>query len=62
MRKEPVLKNTVIVAQIGWGEKEHKARTLAAGFDYHLVKPINIEALKDILSLLDEEKVKQLVS
>ena len=49
MRREPVLQNTILVAQTGWGQKEHQERSKEAGFDYHLVKPVDIEALKHIL-------------
>ncbi len=56
LRKEPALQNTLIVAQTGWGENEHKQRTKAAGFDYHLVKPINMDALKNILFILDQAR------
>jgi CheY-like chemotaxis protein len=55
MRKELVLRNTIIIAQTGWGEKEHRERSKKAGFDYHMVKPVNIEALKDILLVLDQK-------
>lgn len=56
MRKEPVLRNTVFIAQTGWGQKEHQERSKEAGFDYHLVKPVDIEALKNILLILDKGK------
>jgi signal transduction histidine kinase/ActR/RegA family two-component response regulator len=59
MRKDPVLKNTVYVAQTGWGQKEHLERSNAAGFDYHLVKPVDINVLKNIISALDDANFKQ---
>jgi PAS domain S-box-containing protein len=49
LRREPKLKDTVIVAQTGWGKKEDILRAKAAGFNYHLVKPVNIEMLQKIL-------------
>ena len=58
MRKEPVLQNTLFVAQTGWGQKEHRERSKEAGFDYHLVKPIDIEMLKNILLVLDKKGVE----
>jgi len=57
MREEPSLQNTLFVAQTGWSQREHKERSKAAGFDYHLVKPVSIDALKDILLILDERKL-----
>jgi len=54
MRKEPVLQNTTFIALTGWGHKEHRERSKDAGFDYHLVKPVDIEMLKNILLGLDK--------
>jgi CheY-like chemotaxis protein len=55
MHKEPILQNTVFIAHTGWGQEEHRMRSKEAGFDYHLVKPLKVEAFKDILSLVDKE-------
>lgn len=49
MRILPALQHTVFIAQTGWGKKEHLERAKNAGFDHHLVKPINLDALKTIL-------------
>ena len=38
-----------IVALTGWGQAEDQERTLAAGFDHHLVKPADLSDLQDIL-------------
>jgi len=54
MRKEPVLQNTIFIAQTGWGKKEHRERSKEAGFNYHLVKPVDIEVLKNVLFLMDK--------
>ena len=56
MRNEPALQNTVFIALTGWGEREHHERSKEAGFDYHLVKPLDIEALKDILLIQDKKR------
>ncbi|TFZ07883.1 ATP-binding protein [Ramlibacter humi] len=39
-----------IVALTGWGQAEDRQRTREAGFDDHLVKPAEIEALELVLS------------
>jgi PAS domain S-box-containing protein len=39
-----------IVAVTGWAQDEDKARARAAGFDHHLVKPPDIEALQAVLA------------
>ncbi len=38
-----------IVAMTGWGREGDRARTAAAGFDAHLVKPIDLAALTRLL-------------
>lgn len=56
MRKEPLLQNTVFIAQTGCGKKEHMERSKEAGFNYHLVKPVDIGMLKKVLFELDKGK------
>ena len=40
---------TVLVAITGWGQPADKARSSAAGFDYHVVKPLDPAELPSIL-------------
>lgn len=42
----------VLIALTGWGQDEDRQRSRAAGFDYHLVKPVNRGALTRILNHL----------
>lgn len=44
---------TYVIAQTGWGQEEHLKRSAEAGFDIHLVKPIQPSALWKILENLD---------
>jgi PAS domain S-box-containing protein len=46
LRSLPVLKDTRLIALTGYGQAGDRARTLAAGFDDHLVKPVEVQALK----------------
>jgi CheY-like chemotaxis protein len=39
----------VLVAMTGWGQEEDKQRAMAAGFDHHLIKPINPQELEALL-------------
>ena len=41
-----------IIAQTGWGQEETRQKTNEAGFDYHLVKPLDPNALRKILNNL----------
>jgi DNA-binding response OmpR family regulator len=38
-----------IVALTGWGQEEDRRRTASAGFDRHLVKPVDPERLIAVL-------------
>ncbi len=40
----------LLVAMTGYGQQGDRQRTRAAGFDHHLVKPVDLEALQQILS------------
>lgn len=42
-------KKIYLVAATGWGQSQDKLKALEAGFDQHLVKPIDFEALHDVL-------------
>jgi CheY-like chemotaxis protein len=43
-------KHAALIALTGWGQEEAKQRTEEAGFDHHLVKPANPDALQAILA------------
>ena len=43
----------VLTALTGWGQQEDRRRTAEAGFDYHLVKPPEPDALQDVLAKLN---------
>lgn len=50
IRQMPELKGIILVAQTGWGQEEDRRRSAAAGFDHHLVKPVDFAALQNVLS------------
>ncbi|HUS32270.1 MAG TPA: response regulator [Kofleriaceae bacterium] len=39
----------LVVALTGWGKEEDRKRTTDAGFDHHLVKPVALDMLSDVL-------------
>ena len=49
VRQEAVGFRPVMVALTGWGMDEDRQRTKAAGFDHHLVKPVAIDQLSELL-------------
>ncbi|MFZ1615947.1 MAG: PAS domain S-box protein [Flavobacteriales bacterium] len=50
IRQMPGAKHITIVALSGWGQEEDRQRATAAGFDSHLVKPIDGETLLHVIS------------
>ena len=50
IRQEPAFGILKLVALTGWGQPEDRRRARAAGFDDHLVKPIDIDALQALIS------------
>jgi PAS domain S-box-containing protein len=50
LRRQPGLENLVLVAMTGWGQEEDRRRSQEAGFDHHLVKPAEPEALRQLLA------------
>ena len=49
LRTLPGMENLRIVAVTGYGEQSYRRRSRTAGFDRHLVKPIDIAALERML-------------
>lgn len=49
LRSEEKLRGTLLVALSGYGQTEDRRRSREAGFDYHLTKPVEPEALQDLL-------------
>lgn len=49
MRRQPWGENLTLVALTGWGQEEDKQRTKEAGFDHHLVKPVEPGVLRKLL-------------
>jgi PAS domain S-box-containing protein len=49
IREHPWGKNMLLVALTGWGREEDRRRTAEAGFDHHLVKPVEARAILELL-------------
>jgi signal transduction histidine kinase len=50
LREQPLLEDTVIIAQTGWGQTKDRTSTGESGFDHHLTKPVNIDRLEQMLA------------
>jgi len=55
LRQEPSLKNTVLVALTGYGRESDRQRSKNAGFGYHLVKPVGVSDVQEILATIGEQ-------
>jgi len=52
LRQIPELKDTRLIAATGYGQDADRQRSEEAGFNYHLVKPIDPEKLQTVLELI----------
>jgi signal transduction histidine kinase/CheY-like chemotaxis protein len=50
IRELPGGERILLIALTGWGQESDRQRTLAAGFDWHLIKPIGVAELTAILA------------
>jgi len=50
IRRQPGGDTIFIVAQTGWGQEEDRQRTREAGFDHHMVKPVDHAVLMKLLA------------
>ena len=54
LRRDPRFKDTLMIAVSGYGRNSDRQLSREAGFDEHLVKPVDLEKLNRVLS----EKVR----
>lgn len=50
MRAQSTARRPMLIALTGWGQEEDEQRALSAGFDQHLVKPVEYEQLTELLA------------
>ena len=58
LRRDPAGTEICLVAMTGYGRPEDRARALAAGFDAHLVKPVDPRRLQDLLAAIRSPALK----
>jgi CheY-like chemotaxis protein len=56
LRSQPAHRKTLVVAVSGYGQEEDRVRSKAAGFDYHVVKPIDPAVINGLLGSLRENR------
>jgi CheY-like chemotaxis protein len=52
LRQDASTRHTVLVAVTGWGQQEDLRRSAQAGFDHHLVKPVDPLRLRVMLNMV----------
>ncbi|MGH2626539.1 MAG: hybrid sensor histidine kinase/response regulator, partial [Anaerolineales bacterium] len=54
IREQPWGRNMVLVALTGWGQDDDRRQSKDAGFDHHMVKPVDLDALMKLLASLPD--------
>jgi two-component system CheB/CheR fusion protein len=50
LRKVPGMQKALLIAMTGYGQEQDRRLAREAGFDHHLVKPVDLEALQSLLA------------
>jgi CheY-like chemotaxis protein len=50
LRAQAVTRGALLLAMTGWGQASDRKRSKEAGFDHHLVKPLDLDALDALLT------------
>ena len=50
IREQQRRQGLTLVALTGWGQEEDRRRSEEAGFDAHMVKPVDLDALTKLLA------------
>jgi CheY-like chemotaxis protein len=59
VREQAWGKDIVVIALTGWGQDDDRRKSEEAGFNGHLVKPVDYDKLLDLLGSLGESNVKE---
>jgi len=52
LRADPTMAGVTLIAASGYGQEEDRRRSAEAGIDRHLVKPVDLKELQDLLALV----------
>lgn len=56
IRQTPWGGTTTIIAVSGWGEEADRQQSRAAGFDHHVVKPLDYDAVKRLMNTVETSR------
>jgi CheY-like chemotaxis protein len=54
LRRRPAFAGTMLVALTGWGQESDRQESREAGFDRHLVKPVNPEEIRALMTDIED--------
>jgi CheY-like chemotaxis protein len=58
VREQPELGHVILVAVTGYGQPGDREHILQAGFDHHLVKPVQAETLQALFDVIASRERK----
>lgn len=56
IREQPEWRDLMLIALTGWGQPEDRQRADLAGFNHHLLKPADLDALQNLITSLDGQE------
>jgi len=59
IRQQPWGQDVLLIAVTGWGQDEDRRRSHEAGFDHHIVKPVDPDALMSTIAMLHRANADQ---
>jgi PAS domain S-box-containing protein len=62
MRADPAIASAVLIALTGWGAEGELRKTRESGFDFHMVKPVDANALLELLSQIEPRQAAETAS
>jgi PAS domain S-box-containing protein len=60
LRAQPWGKDIIVIALTGWGQEDDRRKSEEAGFNGHLVKPVDYDKLLELLSSLTNGRMDQI--
>jgi two-component system CheB/CheR fusion protein len=62
LRAQPQFKNCYLIALTGYGQDEDRQRSKEAGFDHHMVKPVDPVELQSLIQDVAKDKATDLLA
>jgi CheY-like chemotaxis protein len=56
IRADPAIEPATLIALTGWGAEAEVRRTRESGFDFHMVKPVDANALLELLAHIEPRR------